>query len=66
MIIPSAVLIFILIVITAGALALAAFIWAIRTKQFSYQHTNDGARVVFDDDEPEGFPQGMIFKKKDE
>ena len=66
MTIPSAVLIFILIIITAGAFALAAFIWAIRTKQFSYQHSQDGARVVFDDDEPEGFSQDMIFKKKDE
>jgi nitrogen fixation-related uncharacterized protein len=63
MIIPLAVLIFLLILIFAGALALAAFIWAIRTKQFSLDQMNKGAYIIFDSGEPEGKCQDMIFKK---
>jgi nitrogen fixation-related uncharacterized protein len=66
MTIPSAVLIFILIIISAGSLTLAAFIWAIRTKQFLFHQMNEGARSVFDDDEPEGYLQDMIFATKHE
>jgi cbb3-type cytochrome oxidase maturation protein len=58
---PFAALIVILIALVAGALALSAFVWAIRTKQFSIRQLNEGAYSVFDDDEPVGTPQDMIF-----
>lgn len=60
---PFAVFIVILVALVAGALALSAFVWAIRTKQFSIQQLNKGAYMVFDDDEPVGTPQDMIFLK---
>lgn len=60
---PFAALIVILIALAAGALALAAFVWAIRTKQFSIQQLNKGAYEVFDEDEPAGVPQDMIFSR---
>ncbi len=63
---PLAVIIVIVIALAAGALALSAFIWAIRTKQFSLQQLNEGAYMVFDDDEPAGIPQDMIFSKNGE
>ncbi len=61
MTLPLAALIVILIAIFAGSLALAAFVWAIRTKQFSIRQLNKGAYQVFDADEPVGEPQDMIF-----
>ncbi|MBI2619595.1 MAG: cbb3-type cytochrome oxidase assembly protein [Ignavibacteriales bacterium] len=61
MTLPLAALIVILIAMVAGSLALAAFVWAIRTKQFSIQQLNKGAYQVFDQDEPAGQPQDMIF-----
>ncbi len=51
------------IIVVAGALALAAFVWAVRTKQFSIKQLNEGANIIFDDEEPVGTPQDMIFKK---
>ena len=61
MTLPLAALIVIIIAIVAGAFALSAFIWAIRTKQFSIQQLNKGAYLVFDEDEPAGQAQDMIF-----
>ncbi len=61
MVLPYAALIVILIAVVAGAIALAAFIWAVRTKQFSLKQLNEGALLVFDNDEPVGRPQDMIF-----
>ncbi len=58
---PLAALIVILIALVAGSLALAAFVWAIRSKQFSIQQLNKGAYEVFDAEEPAGVPQDMIF-----
>ncbi|HEY5615338.1 MAG TPA: cbb3-type cytochrome oxidase assembly protein [Bacteroidota bacterium] len=70
---PFAAIIVIIIALVAGALALSAFIWAIRTKQFSIEQLNRGALLIFDDDEPVGTPQDMVFtdnsthgKKEDE
>jgi cbb3-type cytochrome oxidase maturation protein len=60
---PLAVIVVIVIALVAGALALSAFVWAIRTKQFSIQQLNKGAYLVFDEDEPAGVPQDMIFLK---
>ncbi|HEX9828608.1 MAG TPA: cbb3-type cytochrome oxidase assembly protein [Bacteroidota bacterium] len=59
---PFAAIIVIIIALVAGALALSAFIWAIRTKQFSIEQLNRGALLIFDDDEPVGTPQDMVFK----
>lgn len=66
MTLPLAALIVIIVALVAGALALSAFIWAIRTKQFSIQQLNQGAYLVFDDEEPAGIPQDMIFKTNGE
>lgn len=61
MAIPLAALIVILIALFAGAIALSAFVWAVRTKQFSIQQLNQGAYMVFDEQEPAGVPQDMVF-----
>lgn len=61
MTLPLAALIVIVIALIAGAFALSAFIWAIRTKQFSIQQLNKGAYQVFDESEPVGQAQDMIF-----
>jgi cbb3-type cytochrome oxidase maturation protein len=58
---PFAAYIVIAIAIAAGSLGLAAFLWAIRTKQFSIDHLNKGATTIFDDEEPIGKPQDHLF-----
>lgn len=65
MTIPFAVIIVLVIALVAGALALAAFVWAIRTKQFSIEQLNKGAYQIFDDEEPVGRPQDMLFQSTD-
>ena len=60
---PIAVVIIVSVLVVAGALVLAAFVWAVQTKQFSVKQLNEGAKLIFDDDEPIGTPQDMIFKK---
>jgi len=60
---PLAAYVVILIAIAAGSLGLAGFLWAIRTKQFSIDHLNKGATIIFDDDEPIGQPQDHLFTK---
>ncbi len=55
-----------MIAIAGAALALAAFVWAVRNRQFSIEHLERGAYVIFDDDEPAGVPQDMVFKKSHE
>jgi nitrogen fixation-related uncharacterized protein len=60
---PIAIIIIISFVIIAGALTLAGFVWAVRTKQFSIKQMNEGAKLIFDDEEPIGTPQDMIFHK---
>ena len=59
---PIAVLIIIAFVVVAGALTLAAFVWAVQTKQFSIRQLNEGALLIFDDEEPIGTPQDQTFK----
>ena len=61
MTLPLAALIVIIIAVVAGAFVLSAFVWAIRTKQFSIQQLNKGAYLVFDESEPVGRAQDMIF-----
>ena len=60
---PIAVVIIIAIVVVAGALTLAGFVWAVQTKQFSIKQLNEGAKLIFDDEEPIGTPQDQIFNK---
>ncbi len=60
---PIAVIIIISFVVVAGALTLAGFVWAVQSKQFSIKQLNEGAKQIFDDEEPIGMPQDMIFKK---
>ena len=64
MVIPFAAIIVLVIVVVAGALALAAFVWAVQTKQFSVKQLNEGAKLIFDDEEPIGTPTDMIFQDK--
>ena len=60
---PIALIIIVSIVVVAGALALAGFVWAVQTKQFSIKQLNEGAKLIFDEEEPVGTPQDMIFKR---
>ena len=61
---PFAAYVVITIAVAAGSLGLAAFLWAIRTKQFSIEHLNKGASIIFDDEEPMGQPQDHLFKNR--
>ena len=58
---PVAIIIIISFVVIAGALTLAGFVWAVQSKQFSIKQLNDGAKQIFDEEEPIGMPQDMIF-----
>ena len=58
---PVAVVI-VAVALIAGALALAAFFWALRTGQFSVKHMNEGALTIFDRDEPVGTPTDQTLQ----
>ncbi len=58
---PVAVVI-VAVALVAGALALAAFFWALRTGQFSVKHMNEGALTIFDSDEPVGSPTDQTLQ----
>jgi len=60
---PIAIVIIVSFLVVGGALTLAGFVWAVQTKQFSIKQLNEGAKLIFDDDEPIGTPQDMVFKK---
>jgi nitrogen fixation-related uncharacterized protein len=60
---PIAIVIIVSFLVVGGALTLAGFVWAVKKKQFSIKQLNEGAKLIFDDDEPIGTPQDMIFKK---
>jgi cbb3-type cytochrome oxidase maturation protein len=47
--VPPAALLLIAVALCGAALALAGFVWAVRTGQLD--PTNAGARVIFDDEE---------------
>ena len=49
---PLAALVLIFLVFIGGGLAIGAFFWAVRNKQF--KDLNAGAFVIFDEDEPVG------------
>ncbi len=56
---PLAALILIFLVLLGGSLAIGAFFWAVRNKQF--KDLNAGAYVIFDDDEPIGKMTDNVF-----
>jgi len=58
---PVAVVI-VAVALIGGALALAAFFWALRTGQFSVKHMNEGALTIFDSKEPVGTPTDMTLQ----
>jgi len=59
--IPAAALVLIFLVLLGGALAIGAFFWAVRNKQF--KDLNAGAYVIFDEDEPIGKMTDNTFGK---
>ncbi|MEW6512047.1 MAG: hypothetical protein AB1428_13940 [Bacteroidota bacterium] len=59
---PAAVVI-VVIAIVGASFALAAFFWAVRTRQFSIRQLNEGATVIFDSVEPVGTPTDQTFMK---
>jgi cbb3-type cytochrome oxidase maturation protein len=56
---PLAALILIFLVLLGASLAIGAFFWAIRNKQF--KDLNAGAYVIFDEDEPIGKMTDNVF-----
>ncbi len=60
---PAAIVILI-IAMSGGALALSAFFWALRSRQFSIKHINEGAKVIFDAADTIGTPSDQLFKKQ--
>lgn len=58
---PLAALLIVLVAVIAASVALAAFYWAVRRKQFSIRDLNEGGYVIFDYDEPVGKPQDLMF-----
>lgn len=59
---PAAVAI-VIVALLGASLALAAFFWALRTKQFSVKQMNEGAYVIFDCGDEVGTPTDQMFKK---
>jgi cbb3-type cytochrome oxidase maturation protein len=60
---PLAGLILILIAILGGTMAMLAFIWAVRNKQF--KDLNAGAYIIFDEEEPVGKMTDNTFGSPD-
>ena len=56
---PLAALILIFLVFWGASLAIGAFLWAVRNKQF--KDLNAGAYVIFDEDEPIGKMTDNVF-----
>jgi nitrogen fixation-related uncharacterized protein len=61
--VPAAIVI-VAVAVAGGALALAAFYWALRHRQFSIKQINEGAFVIFDSVEHVGKPTDVTFKKQ--
>ena len=59
---PAAILI-LAVAVAGAAFALSAFLWALRTHQFSVKHMNEGAFVIFDKADRPGEPTDQLFKK---
>ena len=64
MTIPPAVILLLVAAVMGAALALAAFVWAVRDGQLD--PTNAGASVIFDAEEPAGVPTDQVFPSRKE
>ncbi len=62
--VPEA-LIIVLVALTAAALALAAFFWALRSHQFSVTQLREGANGIFEpgEEDEEKRPADFAFRK---
>lgn len=63
---PVSGIVIIMVIFVGGIIAVSAFLWAVRNKQF--RDLNSGAYVIFDDDEPTGHMTDTTFtasEKKD-
>jgi len=60
--VPPAVLVLLAVAACGAALALAAFVWAVRNGQLD--NSNAGALVIFDDEEPVGTPTDQLFEQR--
>ncbi len=63
MTIPPAVALLVLVALMGAALALAAFVWAVRNGQLD--PSNAGGSVIFDAEEPAGVPTDQIFTREE-
>jgi cbb3-type cytochrome oxidase maturation protein len=60
--VPPAVLVLLAVAVCGAALALAAFVWAVRNGQLD--NTNAGGLVIFDREEPVGTPTDQLFEQR--
>jgi cbb3-type cytochrome oxidase maturation protein len=60
--VPPAVLLLLAVAACGAALALAAFVWAVRNGQLD--QGNAGALVIFDEEEPVGMPTDQLFEQR--
>lgn len=59
MTVPFAAFVLIVVLLIAAVVAMGAFIWAVRTNQFS--NLNKAAYVIFDEEEPVGVFTDEVF-----
>lgn len=59
MTVPFSAFLLIVVLLAAAIVAMGAFIWAVRKRQFS--DLNKAAYVIFDDDEPVGVFTDEVF-----
>jgi len=60
--VPPAVLLLLAVAASGAALALAAFVWAVRNGQLD--QSNAGGLVIFDQEEPVGMPTDQLFEQR--
>lgn len=66
MAVPLAALVLIGVALVAAACALAAFVWAVRSGQFSLKQLNEGAYAVFDEEDVPGEMHDRVFGNPDD
>jgi len=62
MTVPLVVLLLLGVAVAGAAIALAGFTWAVRNGHLD--HTNAGAYVIFDEEEPVGEVGDQVFKPR--
>ena len=60
--VPPAVILLHSVALCGAALALAAFVWAVRNGQLD--QSNAGGLVIFDQEEPVGMPTDQLFEQR--